>query len=105
MLLRRYEHVKNKLQMNTVSSDLSAFVESLASCCSFTPEMLCEKSVFEGWQDMFPPVDNTSLFWDMELIKELTSVPLDDLDGLHQVILTNFFCLCKSWQVFCLVAY
>lgn len=75
------------------SKDLSAFGESSASCCLFTTEMLCQKSVFEGWQDTCPPVDNTSLFWDMELLEELTSIPLDNLEGLHQVILTTNFLL------------
>jgi len=48
--------------------------------------MLCQKSAFEAWQDTFPPVDYTSLFWDMELLQKLSSIHLDDLEGSHQVI-------------------
>ncbi|XP_027334240.1 midasin [Abrus precatorius] len=84
ILIRRFENEKHKLQLNTGSKDLSAFAENLAACCSFTPEMLCQKSVFEGWQDTFLPVNYTSLFWDMELLQKLTSIHLDDLSGLHQ---------------------
>ncbi|AET01690.2 midasin [Medicago truncatula] len=86
VLSGRLEHEQNKLQMNTGTKDLSAYAENLASCCLSTPELLCQKSVFEGVQDTFPPADATSLFWDMELLKELTSVPLDELEGLHQVV-------------------
>ncbi|KAJ1420361.1 P-loop containing nucleoside triphosphate hydrolase [Sesbania bispinosa] len=86
VLFKRFEHIKNRLQINTGYKDLSALAESQAACCSFTPEILCQKSVFEGWQDTFPIVDNGSLFWDMELLQELTSVPLDNLEGLHQAV-------------------
>ncbi|XP_019425404.1 PREDICTED: midasin isoform X2 [Lupinus angustifolius] len=84
-LLRCFEEEKNKLMMNTGSEDLSAFRES-SSCCLFTCEMLCQKSVFEGWQDTLPPVDNTSLFWDMELLQELTTIPLDNPIELHHAV-------------------
>lgn len=97
MLSGRLQHEHNKLQMNTGSKDLSAYAENLASCCLSTPELLCQKSVFEGVQDTFPPADATSLFWDMELLNELTSVPLDELEGLHQVILRIIFYLCVYW--------
>ena len=100
MLFRRFEYEKNKLHMNTGYKDLSSLVESSAACCSFTPEMWCQKSAFEGWQDMFPPVDYTSLFWDMELLQELTSIHWDDLKGEHQVMLTIF----PFWLIFCLAA-
>ncbi|RDX86825.1 Midasin, partial [Mucuna pruriens] len=86
MLLRRFEHEKNKLQLNTGSKDLSAFAENSAACCLFTPEMLCQNSVFEAWQETFLPVDYTSLFWDMELLQKLTSIHLDDLEGSHQAV-------------------
>jgi len=89
IVLRRFEHEKHKLQLITGSKDLSAFAENSPACCSFTPEMLCEKSVFEAWQDTFLPVDYTSLFCDMELLQKLTSIHLDDLEGLHQVMLTT----------------
>ena len=89
ILSRRFEHEKHKLQLNTGSKDLSAFAENSAACCSFTPVMLCEKSVFEAWQDTFLPVDYTSLFWDMKLLQKLTSIHLDDLEELHQVMLTT----------------
>ncbi|KAG4379536.1 hypothetical protein GLYMA_16G004800v4 [Glycine max] len=86
ILSRRFEHEKHKLQLNTGSKDLSAFAENSAACCSFTPVMLCEKSVFEAWQDTFLPVDYTSLFWDMKLLQKLTSIHLDDLEELHQAV-------------------
>ncbi|XP_058750373.1 midasin-like isoform X2 [Vicia villosa] len=86
VLLGRLEHEQNKLKMKTGSKDLSTYAESLASCCSSTSELLCQKTVFEGWQDTLPPADATSLFWDMELLKELTSVPLDELEGLQKVV-------------------
>ncbi|KAJ1401027.1 P-loop containing nucleoside triphosphate hydrolase [Sesbania bispinosa] len=86
VLFKRSEHIKNRLQINTGYKDLSGLAESQAACCSFTPEILCQKSVFEGWQDTFPIVDNSSLFWDMELLQELTSVPFDNLEGLHQAV-------------------
>ncbi|KAL3008468.1 hypothetical protein AAZX31_07G033800 [Glycine max] len=86
IVLRRFEHEKHKLQLITGSKDLSAFAENSPACCSFTPEMLCEKSVFEAWQDTFLPVDYTSLFCDMELLQKLTSIHLDDLEGLHQAV-------------------
>lgn len=89
VLLRRFEHEKHKLQLNTGSKDLSAFAESSAACCSFTPELLCQSSVFEAWQDTLLPVDYTSLFWDMQLLQKLTSIHLDDIEGLHQVMLTT----------------
>lgn len=79
--------------MNTGSKDLSTYAESLASSCSFTSELLCQKTVFEGWQDTLPPADATSLFWDMELLKELTSVPLDELEGLQKVIFITKFAI------------
>lgn len=97
MLSGRLEHEQNKLQMNTGTKDLSAYAENLASCCLSTPELLCQKSVFEGVQDTFPPADATSLFWDMELLKELTSVPLDELEGLHQVISRTIFYSSVYW--------
>jgi midasin len=97
VLWGRLEHEQHKLQMNTGSKDLSAYADSLASCCLSTPELLCQKSVSEGWQDTFPPADATSLFWDMELLKELSSVPLDELEGLHQVILRTIFYLRVYW--------
>ncbi|CAJ1950871.1 unnamed protein product [Sphenostylis stenocarpa] len=84
VLLRRFEHEKHKLQLNTGSKDASAFAENSAACCSFAPEMLCQKSAFEAWQNTFLPVDYTSLFWDMEILQKLTSIHLDDLEGLHQ---------------------
>lgn len=83
VLLRRFGSVKNKLQLNTGSEDLSAFTEHQTVCCAFTP-------VFKGWQDVFPPVDHTSLLCDMKLLQELSSVPLDDFDGLRRVILTTY---------------
>ncbi|TKY64312.1 Midasin protein [Spatholobus suberectus] len=86
MLLRRFEHEKHKLQLNTGSKDLSSIAENSAACCSFTPEMLCQKSAFEAWQDTFLPVDYTSLFWDMDLLQKLTSIHLDDLEGLHHAV-------------------
>ncbi|XP_029127909.1 midasin [Cajanus cajan] len=86
MLLRRFEHEKHKLILNTGSKGLSYFAENSDACCSFTPEMLCQKSVFEAWQDTFVPVDYTSLFWDMDLLQKLTSIHLDDLEGLHQAM-------------------
>lgn len=89
MLVSRFEDEKNKLQMSTGSIDLSDFAERPASCCSSAPEMLCQKSVLEGWQDTFPPVDNTSLFLDLQLLKQLTSMPLDELEGLPQVMLRS----------------
>ena len=103
ILSRRFEHEKHKLQLNTGSKDLSAFAENSAACCSFTPVMLCEKSVFEAWQDTFLPVDYTSLFWDMKLLQKLTSIHLDDLEGLHQVMLTTISCLFFN-QIFCIAA-
>ncbi|KAG4911824.1 hypothetical protein JHK82_052419 [Glycine max] len=84
ILSRRFEHEKHKLQLNTGSKDLSAFAENSAAYCSFTPIMLCEKFVFEAWQDTFLTVDYTSLFWDMKLLQKLTSIHLDDLEELHQ---------------------
>ncbi|PNX56119.1 midasin [Trifolium pratense] len=84
VMLGRLEHEQHKLQTNTGYKDLSAYADSLASCCLSTPELLCQNSVSEGWQDTFPPADATSLFRDMELLKELSSVPLDELEGLHQ---------------------
>ncbi|XP_045787692.1 midasin-like [Trifolium pratense] len=86
VMLGRLEHEQHKLQTNTGYKDLSAYADSLASCCLSTPELLCQNSVSEGWQDTFPPADATSLFRDMELLKELSSVPLDELEGLHQVV-------------------
>ncbi|KAK8465039.1 hypothetical protein PHAVU_010G134100 [Phaseolus vulgaris] len=86
VLLRRFEHEKQKLQLNTGSKDSSSFVENSATCCSFSCEMLCQKSAFEAWQNTFLPVDYTSLFWDMELLQKLTSIHLDDLEGLHQAV-------------------
>ncbi|WVZ15742.1 hypothetical protein V8G54_013308, partial [Vigna mungo] len=86
VLLRRFEHEKQKLQLNSGSKDSSSFVEYSTACCSFSREMLCQKSAFEAWQDTFPPVDYASLFWDMELLQKLTSIHLDDLEGLHQAV-------------------
>ncbi|MCI19504.1 midasin, partial [Trifolium medium] len=86
VLLGRLEHEQHKLQTNTGSKDLSAYADSLASCCLSSPELLCQNSVSEGWQDTFPPADATSLFRDMDLLKELSSVPLDELEGLHQLL-------------------
>ncbi|KAL1318551.1 hypothetical protein AAHE18_15G213600 [Arachis hypogaea] len=86
MLLRRFEHEKKKLQMNTGHRDSSSVVESSASCCSFTPEMLCQMSGFESLQDTFPPLDYTSLFWDMELLQELTSIHWDDFKGEDRIM-------------------
>jgi len=93
VLLRRFEHEKQKLLLNTGSKDSSSFVENSAACCSFSREMLCQKSAFEAWQDTFLPVDYTSLFWDMKLLQKLTSIHLDDLEGSHQVILITITCL------------
>lgn len=85
MLLKRFEHETNKLQMNTGSNGLADFGESSVACCSFTPGMLCLQSAFGSWQDTLPPIDSTSLYWDLELLQELTSIHLDDLNDLHQV--------------------
>ncbi|KAL2338821.1 hypothetical protein Fmac_013267 [Flemingia macrophylla] len=86
MLLKRFEHEEHKLMLNRGSEDLSNFAENSDACCSFTPEMLCQKSVFEAWQDTFLPVDYTSLFWDMDLLQKLTAIHLDDLEGLYQAV-------------------
>ncbi|XP_052724837.1 midasin isoform X1 [Vigna angularis] len=86
VLLIRFEHEKQKLQLNSGSKDSSSFVEYSTACCSFSREMLCQKSAFEAWQDTFPPVDYTSLFWDMELLQKLASIHLDDLEGSHQAV-------------------
>ncbi|KAI4355485.1 hypothetical protein L6164_004254 [Bauhinia variegata] len=84
MLLSRFEYEKHKLHMSTGSSGLAVYGETSVACCSFTPEILCRKSGFSSWQDTLPPVDITSLFWDMDLLQELTSIHMDDLEGLHQ---------------------
>ncbi|KAJ7963223.1 Midasin [Quillaja saponaria] len=85
MLVRRFEHEKHNLQMNTGYKEFGVLEESSAACCTFTPDILCTISGFNSWQDTLPLVDRTSLFWDMELLQELQSIFSDNPEGLQCV--------------------
>ncbi|XAR49907.1 hypothetical protein NMG60_11004090 [Bertholletia excelsa] len=83
MLLRRFEHEKEKMQ-TVMGATASAFpLENLASCCVFSPSILCGRTGFDSWQDTLPIVDNTSIFFDMELLQELSQIVLVDSEGLQ----------------------
>lgn len=84
-LVKRFEHTKHNLEKNLGSNKFAVSEANSSTCCSYSTELLCQKSGFNSWRDTLPLVDITSIFLDMELLEELSSVVLVDSKGLHLV--------------------
>ncbi|XP_010261987.1 PREDICTED: midasin isoform X2 [Nelumbo nucifera] len=78
MLLTRFEYEKHKLESVLASNQHVLAVGNSSTCCAFYPEMMCEKSAFDSWQEILPIIDNSSLALDMELLPELSKTILFD---------------------------
>ncbi|GAB2269171.1 hypothetical protein Dimus_004101 [Dionaea muscipula] len=83
MLLRRFEHEKQKLEANTDSEGNLVPLAYSASCCIFLPELKCIPSCFAGWMETALIVDQTSLFLDLLLLQELSKVICTDAAELR----------------------
>ncbi|CAL5398093.1 unnamed protein product [Camellia sinensis] len=83
MLLRRFEHEKQKLQAVIQTTKHSFPLTNSAACCIFSTDVLCRRSGFDSWQGTIPIIDNTSVFLDMELLQELSQIVLVDAEELQ----------------------
>ncbi|CAL5443785.1 unnamed protein product [Camellia sinensis] len=83
MLLRRFEHEKQKLEAVIQTTKHSFPLTNSAACCIFSTDVLCRRSGFDSWQGTIPIIDNTSVFLDMELLQELSQIVLVDAEELQ----------------------
>ncbi|PIA42933.1 hypothetical protein AQUCO_02000406v1 [Aquilegia coerulea] len=85
ILLRRFEHEKEKLEETLASTVLE---KELSFCCDFFPEKFHNQLSFSNWQEMYCLFDSTSFFLDMELLKKLSRALLME-DKLYKVLSNN----------------
>ncbi|KAJ4717838.1 Midasin [Melia azedarach] len=76
MLMKRFGYEKCKLEANLGHDQLCD--SDLSSCCVFRIEVLCKKPWYDGWLDTLPINDSASWFLDMELLQELSQMPIID---------------------------
>lgn len=88
--MKRFGYEKCKLEANLGHDQLCD--SDLSSCCVFRIEVLCKKPWYDGWLDTLPINDSASWFLDMELLQELSQMPIIDHKELQLVRSTVFFC-------------
>ncbi|GAB4842595.1 hypothetical protein Ancab_012571 [Ancistrocladus abbreviatus] len=76
MLLRRFEHEKEKLEANVDSEANKDAMAYSTSCCILFPEIICTPSGFGSWLGTVAMVDQTSLFLDLSLLQELSRIAM-----------------------------
>ncbi|PON47074.1 Midasin [Parasponia andersonii] len=72
-LVKWFEQAKHNLEKILRHNKLDVSEANPSTFCSFSTEILCQKSGFESWQCTFPLIDATSFYLDMELLQELSS--------------------------------
>ncbi|KAF5200410.1 Midasin [Thalictrum thalictroides] len=85
ILLRRFQHEKEKLEDTLASTVLE---KDLSYCCDFFPEKFHKQLSVSNWQEMYCLFDSTSFFLDMELLKKLSRALLMD-EELYKVLSNN----------------
>ncbi|KAL5755634.1 hypothetical protein ACOSQ2_020380 [Xanthoceras sorbifolium] len=86
MLVRRFEHGKDKLEANVGPDEHALFDSNLAPCCAFYSEILCRKPGFDSWLDTLPISDSTSWSLDVELLTELSQITLVDHKEMQRAL-------------------
>ncbi|GAB2222234.1 hypothetical protein Drorol1_Dr00013440 [Drosera rotundifolia] len=86
MLLKRFEHEKHKLVGGKVSEANLVVHTFSASCCSFSPELLCNPSGFAGWMETAPIVDQSIVFLDFLLLNELSKLTVANDSELRSAL-------------------
>ncbi|XP_062087755.1 midasin isoform X2 [Humulus lupulus] len=79
------QQAKSNLEKNLQHNKLDVSGANSSTFCSFSNEILCQKSGFDSWQCTLPFVDTTSFYLDMELLQELSSAHLADSRELQLV--------------------
>ncbi|XP_030490703.2 midasin isoform X2 [Cannabis sativa] len=73
-----FEQAKSNLEKHLQHNKLDVSGANSSTFCSFSNEILCQKSGFDSWRCTLPFVDTTSFYLDMELLQELSSAHLAD---------------------------
>lgn len=91
MLVKRFEYEKRKLgeQLGPERATLDA---SVISCCLFDPEILHQKLGFDSWLESLPINDSSSWFLDLNLLEELSQIPIVDHKEMQLVRSVTSFC-------------
>ncbi|XP_059643593.1 midasin [Cornus florida] len=86
MLLKRFEHEKNKLQATIGATRCVYSMADFTTCCVFSSDIRDRWLGFDSWQDTLPITDSNSSFLDMELLQELSKIVFLDAEELHHAL-------------------
>lgn len=89
-LQKWFEQAKDNLEKILRHNRLDVSEANSSTFCSFSTEILCQKSGFDSWQYTLPFIDTTSFYLDMELLRELSSAYLADSRELRPVKSSKF---------------
>lgn len=84
-LQQRFQYEILKLENNGTSND-DAITEAKSECCMQSAQMIFTQIGCASWLDVLRVNDSTSLFLDMNILEELSSIVLHDVEEIPQAL-------------------